>query len=335
MNSEIKIRFGVLGCSRVAKKSVLPALIDSQFGEPVIIGSRNLKDARITAEKYHCTCGSYDEVLNSKDIDAVYISLPNALHEEWVIKAAEAGKHVWCEKPAALTYKSAKKMVEAARENNVRLFEGFMFLSHPQHKKVRDLIESGALGKLMTFEGCFAYPSPSKDSNLFNGELGGGSYNDSAVYPICASRMIFGDEPISAVCHLSVDPETKVDVKSDMLISYPKGKAAFISSAFGSQFRSTYSILGSSAHVAMERAYAVPKDKATKIFLNSGDSETIISVEAADQFLIMIDDFCRNIILGDKSTKHYEEDLLAQARVLDAGRRSHLEKRIVQLREII
>lgn len=335
MTSTKKIRFGVIGCSRVAKKSALPALQDSTLAELAMIASRDPENARICAEQFSSPAwGAYEEVLADKDIDAVYISLPNSLHEEWCIKAASAGKHVWCEKPTALSYASANRMVAACKKNNVRLFEGFMFLSHPQHATVRNMIGQGTLGELLTFTGCFAYPMPAPDSSLRNAlALGGGSYYDSAVYPIRASRMIFGAEPESVTCVLTMDP-ADVNIKADMLLSYPGGRSAFISSAFGSYFQSTYGMLGSEGRISMERAYAVPKDKPVKIFMEKDDAVQIIQIDPADHFKIMIDDFCHEILLGSASKKDFEGDLLAQARVITAGLISHEEHRIVRVSEI-
>src|SRR3989344_3722266 len=142
MSTKKKIRFGVIGCSHIAKKAALPALLDSPLAELVMVGSRSYEHAQECAQGFGCdSYGTYEEVLENKDVDAVYISLPNSLHEEWAVKAAEAGRHVWCEKPAALTYASAERMIAAAQKNNVRLMEGFMFLSHPQHARVRNLIQ--------------------------------------------------------------------------------------------------------------------------------------------------------------------------------------------------
>lgn len=329
-----KICFGVLGCSRIAKRSVIPALIDSSLANLQMIGSRSVERARECAEQYGCGYGSYEEVLGNRDVNAVYISLPNSLHEEWAIRAAEAGKHIWCEKPAALTYKSAKGMIETAQKNNVRLMEGFMFLSHPQHAKVVELVRQGALGELLNFEGCFAVPMPEREANILNKKLGGGSYNDAAVYPIRASRMIFGEEPVSVACSLVMDKKTGVDVKADMFLMYPGGRSAFISSVFGSYFQSTYSMLGTKGRVQMGRAYAAPPDRTVKIFLEREDRVEEISIEPANHFKLMMEDFCREILLGSKSKKNYEQDLLAQARVLDAGRLSHKERRVVYLSEI-
>src|SRR3990167_10728171 len=329
------IRFGVIGCSRIARKSVLPAILDSNLARLAMIGSRSKVKAIAFAKEFHCNSyGSYEDVLGNKNIDAVYISLPIALHEEWAIKAAKAKKHVLCEKPAATTLASAKKMIAAAKKNKVRLMEGLMFRYHPQHAKIKELIKRGVLGKLLKFDGCLAVPMPDKNNNILNSALGGGYYNDAAPYPISASRMIFGEEPMSVVCHLKMNLQKNIDTKSDMLLEFPEGKSAFISTAIGSYFQSTYSVLGSKAYIKATRAYAVPKDMDTKIYIEADDKTTEIIIKPANHFKLMIDDFCAEILNGSASTKDYEGDLLAQARILEAGRISHKEKRIVYLREL-
>ncbi len=332
---ERKIRFGVLGCSRIAQKSVIPAIIDSSHAQLSMIGSRSEKKARECAKQFGCdSFGTYEDVLANKEVDAVYISLPNSLHEEWVVKAANMGKHVWCEKPAALTYVSAKRMVEICKKNNVRLIEGFMFIYHPQHVKVKELIETGILGTLVRFEGCFAFPMPDTGNIRLNASMGGGSYNDAGSYPIRASRMIFGEEPESIMCTLIIDPEMHVDTRARITLMYPNDRSAHLSSAFGEDFQSTYSVVGSRARIRMERAYAVPKDKAVKIFLEIDSTVEEIVVEPADHFKLLVDDFCKEILLGHASAKNYEDDLVAQARIMEAGRTSSLENRTVHLREI-
>ena len=335
MTTQRKIRFGVIGCSRIAKKSALPALLDSKFAELAMVGSCEEETARACAEQFGCnSCGTYEDVLFNKDVDAVYISLPNSLHEEWMVKATGVGKHVWCEKPAALSYASAKKMTVACKKNGVRLMEGFMFLHHPQQAKVRELIAEGAIGEPKTFEGSYTYPMPKMGNIRLNAGLGGGVYNDAAVYPIRASRMIFNDEPFAVTCALTIDPATNVDVKAEMTLDYPNGRTARMLAAFDETYLSTYRVSGEKGHLALERAYAVPNDMAVKIFLEHNGDVQEIAIPPADHFKLMVDDFCREILLGTSSTKNYEEDLLAQARVLEAGRLSHEQGRTVRLSEL-
>ncbi len=333
-NPERRIRIGVIGCSRIAKKSVLSAIKESKNAEIGIIGSRNIEKSKVYCEEFGCTSwGSYEEVINDESIDLIYISLPNSMHEEWTIKAAEKGKHVWCEKPSTTSYKSAKKMVEACKDNNVRLFEGFMFRYHPQQKLVRDMIRNDVLGGLLKFQGIYSFPFPSKESNLMNKDLGGGALNDSASYPIYASRMIFCEEPNSIFCRLTMDPVHNVDVNVDILLNYSNDKVAYISSTFGSYYQCTYSILGSKARLVLNRAFVVPKNMQTSLLIDTNDEIEEITIKPHDHFLLMIDDFCKEIAKSENK-KNHEGDLLSQARVLEGARISHREQRPVMISEI-
>lgn len=329
-----KVRFGVLGSSRVALKGMLPAMQSSDFAELLMVGSRDKEKAKEVANQFGAKeWGTYEDVLRNNNIDAVYVSLPNAFHEKWSIKALNNGKHVICEKPAALSHGAGKRMVEAAKKNNVRIIEGLMFRHHPQNLKVKEWIRGGVLGELLRFDGVFSYKMPDKSSNAMSKELGGGSFNDQACYPISASRMIFGEEPEAVFSNIEFDPESGVDVRTDTMLFYPKGKIAFATSIFGSYYESSYSVLGTKAHVRMGRAYAVPRDVGTKIFLDKDDRIEEINIPPADHFRAMLDDFCEEILGGSKN-KNFEGDLLAEARVMEAVKISNEEKRIVKIDEL-
>ncbi|MDP3725369.1 MAG: Gfo/Idh/MocA family oxidoreductase [Nanoarchaeota archaeon] len=330
-----KVQFGVLGTSRVAEKSVMPAILSSEKSELGMIGSRNPEKAAEVAKKFGCdSFGTYEDVLRNKEIDAVYISLPPAFQEEWAIKAAEAGKHAYIEKPAATLYASAKRMVETARKNNVRLIEGLMFRYHPQNARAKELIREGVLGELLQFEGCFGFAMPEKETNMMRQEAGGGCLNYCGVYPIAASRMVFQEEPISVYCKLNIDAESGVDTETRILLEFSGGKTAFASSYFGSYYQSTYAVLGTKAHIRMKRAYAVPSNMETKMFLDKDDKVEEIVFPPADHFRLMIDEFCEEIAKGAASEKDYEGDVLGQARALQAVKLSGKEGRVVNLLEV-
>jgi len=330
-----KIKFGIIGCSRVAKKSMLPALNSSEIAEIEMIGSRSLERAKEFSKEFNCNSfGTYEDVLKNKNIDAVYISLPVGLHEEWAVKSAKAGKHILCEKSSTTSLDSAKRMIKTCKENNVRILECFMFKYHPQHKEVVNLIKEGILGDLLVFQGCFGFPFPKEDDIRLKKEFGGGVLNDAACYPIYASRMLFKEEPMSVFCKLKKDPQLEVDIKADIILNYPNGKVAFISSSFGAYFQSTYGLWGTKSYLNMKRAYAVPKNMQTSIFLNINDNVKEIIIKPEDHFKLMINSFCKEIFSKEK-TSAFEQDLLSQAIVLEALRLSDKEERIVKISELI
>lgn len=328
------MRFGILGYSHIAKKSAIPALMSSKNATLITIGSqRGAKTYLQEQKESNIIFATYEEVLSNPDVEAVYISLPNSLHETWAIKAAEAGKHVWCEKPIALSYESAKKITEAGRKNDVHIREGFTFLSHPQHQYIKKLIQRNEIGNISTFYGQFTFPMPDKGNIRLDKELGGGTYLDAAVYPIRASRFFFEVEPTSVFCHLTENPTLGIDIKADIILSYPEGKVAHISSSFGSYFQSTYSLLGSEGTVRTDRAYAVPPTKPVTISLEKDDQTRVEVVPPANQFEIFINDFIQSAY-SKKADELHRNDILAQARIIDAGLRSHVKKKSIDLVEI-
>lgn len=329
MTQKRTVRFGILGASRIAQKSVLPAFADSSCAEVLIVGSRSPE----RQNDFLCPAGSYENVL-AADIDAVYISLPNSMHEEWTIKALEAGKHVWCEKPAALSYESAQRMVAAAQKANKRLMEGFMFLRHPQHAKVRELIENREIGNVVGFSGAISFPRPSEDNIRLSKDLGGGVYYDACVYPIRASRMIFGEEPISVQSTFVVDKKSGVDTRADLTLEYSGGRSAKISASFDEEvYRSTYTVIGRGGTIEMERAYAMPPNLIVHVSVRKANKATEYAFGPINQFQLMIDEFCSEI-RSENKTKDYEGDLLAQARIIEACLRAAREKRTVHLSEV-
>lgn len=334
--NKTKIKFGVLGCSRVALKRMIPAIAGSEYTELAAIGSRNPEKAKEVAARFGASdFGTYEDVLNNKNVQAIYISLPNSLHEEWTIKACETGKHVICEKPAGISYAAAQRMVEAAKKNNVRLMEGLMFRYHPQQLKVREFIKEGILGELLKFYGCLGFTMPEDSDIAMQKKFAGGALNSCMVYPISASRMVFEEEPLSVFCKLKIDSRREVDTGAGIFLEYSGGRTALASAFFGSYFQSTYSVLGTKAHIRMGRAYAVPADRGTKIFLDSDDTIKEISFPPVDHFQLMLAAFSKEVSIIGKKEEDFESELLAQARILDAARVSHAEKRPVSVSEIV
>ena len=336
------LKFGIIGCSRIAKRSVIPAILKSEYAELEIIGSRSTDKAKEFASEFNCKkFGTYEDIISNDSIEAVYISTPIGIHEEWVIKAASAGKHILCEKSSTTNFKSAKKMIDAVNQNNVRLMEGFMFRFHPQHLQVRELIKNGKIGKLKSFSGSFGFPEFTHDDIRYNNQLGGGFLNDAGCYPICASRMIFDEEPIGVSCNLSIDEKTSVDTGGTSYILFPKDKHATITYGHDLYYQAKYDVWGSKGVISLERAYSLPSDFQTKVSLQYNTENTWIGrkidtyeQKPVDHFKEMIGAFCLEVKGEKKSTFNFEIDLLNQAKIMDAHRISSKEKRFVKLDEI-
>ena len=330
------LKFGIIGCSRIAKRSVIPAIIKSNFAELEIIGSRSSDKAKEFAKEFNCEkFGTYEDVISSDSVDVVYISTPIDTHAEWSNKATAAGKHVYVEKSSTYNLKTAEKMVESAKENNVRLMEGFMFRFHPQHQKVKELIKEGKIGEIRSFNGIFGFPAfPEGDIRYDSGFL-----RDSGCYPICASRMIFDEEPLGVSCIQKMIPESSVDVGGSAILFYKNGKTATITYSNGSYYQARYEVWGTDGVISLDRAYSVPPDFTTKVTLQyntennwDGRHTETFEIEPKDHFLEMLDTFCMEITGTKKAPFDFEQELLNQAKVMSAAFLSG--NRVVSIKEI-
>ena len=317
------LKFGIIGCSRIANRSVIPAIIKSEFAELEIIGSRSTDKAKQFASEFNCEkSGTYEDVISDDSVDVVYISTPIDTHAKWSNKATAAGKHVYVEKTATYDLKSAKEMVESAKENNVRLMEGFMFRFHPQHQKVKELIKEGKIGEIKSFNGVFGFPAfPKGDIRYDSGFL-----KDSGCYPISASRMIFDEEPLGVSCIQKKIPESSVDVGGSAILFYENGKTATITYSNGSYYQAKYEVWGTDGVISLDRAYSVPPDFTTKVTLHyntennwDGRRTETFEIKPKDHFLEMLDAFCMEIIGTKKAPFNFEQELLNQAKVMFAA----------------
>src|SRR5205823_2209635 len=204
-----KIKWGVLGAANIAVTKVIPAMQHGEWCEVTALASRNLEKAQRFARDLGIpkVYGSYDELLADPSIEAVYNPLPNHLHVPWSIKAAEAGKHVLCEKPIGLTVREARSLLAARDRTGVKIGEAFMVKTHPQWVRVRDLISKGVVGKLRSTIGAFSYFNRDPQNVRNVAEWGGGGLLDIGCYPITISRWILGEEPLRVVALLEADPE--------------------------------------------------------------------------------------------------------------------------------
>ncbi len=330
-----KIRFGIIGCSRIAENSTIPAIMNSEYAELTYIGSRSSENAEKFANKFNCKkYGTYQDVLSDENVDAVYISTPIGLHEDWTIAAARSGKHILCEKSSTNSYLSAKKMIEITKQNNVRLMEGLMFRFHPSHKKVLQIIHDGILGKIFSFYGIYGFQAVPKDDIRYKKELGGGVLNDAVCYPVCASRIIFDKEPVGVTCNLQIDKETTIDERAILSLSYGQEQFAQMTVGYGLFYQSLYSIWGTNGFLKLSRSYNIPSDMSASIIVNSNKDNKEITIEPVNHFLLMIDGFCKDLLGIESTMFNFETDLLNQAKVMQAARLSNAENRLVELSEI-
>ncbi|WP_350333198.1 Gfo/Idh/MocA family protein [Coralliovum pocilloporae] len=223
------IRWGVLGTAKIAREAFVPAVQASHNGHLQAIASRSHGNAAAWAERYGFsrTFDDYDALLNSPDIDAVYIPLPTSHHVEWTLKAIEAGKHVLCEKPIALEASAVDALIDARDRSGLVVSEAFMVTYHPQWLKVRELIASGAIGTLRQVQGSFAYHLTDPGNMRNRMDLGGGGLLDIGVYPIVATRFVTGLEPARVQASVSRDAEFGTDIHASCRLDFGTFELSF------------------------------------------------------------------------------------------------------------
>lgn len=216
------LKWGILSTAKIGVQDVIPAILRSETSVVEAIASRDLSRAQDVAARFGIpqAFGSYEELLACDDIDAVYIPLITSDHAEWTINAANAGKHVLCEKPIALKADDIHAIILAADRNKVVVAEAVMITYHPQWLKVRELISSGAIGKLTYVQGAFTYFNDDANNMRNKPELGGGALLDIGVYPVAATRFVTGKEPVRVMSEIKFDETFGTDIYSSNRLDF-------------------------------------------------------------------------------------------------------------------
>ena len=223
------LRFGILSTAKIGRELVVPAIQDAENCVVTAIASRDLPKARAMADRFSVphAFGSYDDMLASDLIDAVYIPLPTSQHVEWTIRAANAGKHVLCEKPIALKASQIEALIEARDRNKVLISEAYMVTYSPVWHKVRALLEEGAIGRLRHIQGAFTYYNRDAGNMRNIPELGGGGLPDIGVYPTISTRFVTGREPLRVQATTERDAEFGTDIYSSVRADFGDFELSF------------------------------------------------------------------------------------------------------------
>src|ERR1700722_4234781 len=314
-----KIRWGILGVAKIATAKVIPAMQKASNVEIAAIASRDLNKARAAAEQLGIpqAYGSYEDLLQDPAIDAIYNPLPNHLHVPWSIQAAEAGKHVLCEKPIALSVAETRDLIAARDKAQVKIGEAFMARTHPQWIRAAEIARSGRIGEPRVVSGHFSYfnRDPKNVRNI--AEIGGGGIMDIGCYPITLSRMIFAAEPLRVHAFLDRDPDFKTDRLASVILEYPQGHASFTCSTQLVPYQRMH-IFGTTGHIEIEIPFNAPPDKPTRIFVN-GEMEEF---PVCDQYTIQGELFSR-AILEDTEVPVPLEDALKNMTIIEAILKQH------------
>jgi len=314
-----KVRWGVLSTANIGTGQVIPAMQQGTYCEIAAIASRSPEKAQAAAAQLGIpkAYGSYEELLADPEIDAIYNPLPNHLHVPWSIKALQAGKHVLCEKPIALTSAEGQTLVDVARQYpHLKVMEAFMYRFHPQWQRARQLVLEGDIGELLTIQSFFSYYEVDPNNIRNRDDVGGGGMLDIGCYTVSLARFIFGAEPNRVFGTVEYDPQLKIDRLASAIMDFGRGTSTFTCATQLVPYQRV-NIFGATGRVEIEIPFNAPANQPCKIWYQQGDETEEIQVEASNQYTLQGDAFSQ-AVLNNTDAPTPIEDAVANMKVIEA-----------------
>jgi predicted dehydrogenase len=318
-----KVRWGVLGVAGIAVRRVIPGMRHCELAEVTAIASRNLGNAQEAAKNLDIAqaYGSYEELLADPEIDVIYNPLPNHLHVPWTIKAAEAGKHVLCEKPLAMNAAEAAQLIAVRDRTGVKMGEAFMVRTTPQWVRLREIVQSGEIGDLRAVIAFFSYNNTDPGNIRNVPEFGGGGIMDIGCYPIFTSRFVAGQEPRRVAAMVERDPVMGTDRLASAILDFPFGQAVFMCSTQISPHQ-FMKFVGTKGRVELEIPFNTLNDRTMRVIVDDGrdligGGRRVQELGPFDQYTVQGDAFSR-AVLGQGEVPVPLETAIGNMRVIDA-----------------
>jgi predicted dehydrogenase len=322
-----KVKWGVLGVASIATRKVIPGMQKGAWSEIAAIASRDPERAGRAASELGIpkAYGSYEQLLDDPELEAVYNPLPNHLHVPWSIEAARRGKHVLCEKPIALNASQTEELIGARDRSGVKIGEAFMVKTHPQWLRVRELARGGAIGRLKSITTIFSYYNRDPGNVRHRAEWGGGGLLDIGSYPITLSRWLFGEEPERVTGALELDPDFGTDRLASGIMEFRAGHSVFTCGTQTNYYQ-RMELLGTEGRLAVEIPFNAPNDRPTYVTVADGmtvygGKVRVEEIPVCDQYTVQGDAFSR-AIRDDAEVPVPLEDALGNMKAIDAIFRS-------------
>lgn len=307
--SKKKIKWGIISCAGIAEGSTIPGLLEADNAQLYAISGRT--EAKLTKfkEKFNPVkvYDTYEALLDDPEVEAIYLPLPNGLHCEWAIKAAEKKKHVLCEKPLAVNVEEVKKMQKAADDNGVLLMEAFASRHNPVLHTVKKMIEDGDIGQLKYIETHFTFVLGDQGNVRLNKAIGGGATFDIGAYTIGTIRELVGREPISVQAVGDIDPASGVDMTSCVLMDFGQGVMATSYCSFSTYGWSGYTVTGDKGRIVVPVDYNDKGELSIKVYRDDKEESRIIT--APNNYRLEIEQFGRCILEGEQPLVTYEDSI--------------------------
>jgi xylose dehydrogenase (NAD/NADP) len=336
-----ELRIGVLSAANIARKVVIPAIVQAEGVELAAIGSESSRGADFFAETEVVTRAgrplrevarlcSYLELLADPEVDAVYIPLPNHLHAEWSMRAADAGKHVLCEKPAARTAAETERMIDHCVARGVVWMEAFMYRFHPQWQLVFERLRAGAIGDLRTVRSVFTFTVRDPQNIRRRPELGGGSLYDVGAYCVNAACWTVGRAPVAVSGRMQPSPEG-VDEEFQGVLDFGGGQTALINSSLSQPYRHEVELLGTAGRILIPAAFVNRSDPLWFDVEDADGNRERVETPGDDEYKLEVENFAACVLGGRQPEVVSHADTLDNMRTIDALYESARSGRVVEL----
>lgn len=315
----MKVRWGILSTAKIGREKVIPAMQAGKFCEVVAIASRDKDLAKAEGARLGIPViyGSYNDLLADPSIQAIYIPLPNHMHVEWSVRCLEAGKHVLCEKPVALSAAEATQLLAAAKKHpHLKMMEAFMYRFHPQWQYAKRLVNDGKIGELRTIQSSFSYYNTDPKNIRNQVEAGGGAMMDIGCYCVSLARFIFEKEPLQVFGHVEYDPVLRTDILASGILDFGGGTSSFTCSTQLVPYQRV-NIFGTEARIEIEIPFNAPPDRPTRLWLHKKNNSEEVEFDIVNQYTIQADLFSQ-AILNDEPVPTPLEDAVNNMRTIEA-----------------
>lgn len=309
------INIAIIGCSAIADKTVLPTIKGNRNFNLVMVGSRSKEKGEQFAAKYNCDFGSYQDVLDAPNIDAVYVSVPTGLHYEWGLKVLKANKHLLLEKPFTATLVQAEEIINYAKSANLVAMEGLAYVYHPYFIKLKEILDQNTIGEVKLLQSAFGFPKLPLTDIRNQKNIGGGAILDNLIYPLSAALLLVGTNYRKINYHLNIDNELGIDESGALRIDW-ENRSAHLNYGFGFFYKNTIEIWGSLGTITIDRAFTKPADSVAEIVIKNLSGNEVITVPAANQFHLMLNAFYSKMQRTDDLEKNEAADILARMKVI-------------------
>lgn len=292
------LHWGLICTARI-NSALIPAIRASDRSELVAVASRDLHRAQAYADEWDIprAHGSYEDLLSDPEIDVIYNALPNNLHRGWTVKAADAGKHILCEKPLALTVEDVDHMIEAADRNKVVLFEAYMYRHHPQTLRVQELVRQGTIGDVRLVHAVFSYTLDRPGDVRLEPDFGGGSLWDVGCYPVSFARGVIDAAPEEVFGYQKLG-DSGVDMTFTGQMRFADGVLAQFDCSFEAPLRTKIEVVGSQGTLVVDHPWKPAIEGPAGIRLRRGDSEEMLNVEEVDPYLCEVEAMADCVLNG-------------------------------------